>query len=175
MRTTKVKVWATVIDGDFNLEPTVYTSKPDAYASFVEHYATNEEQRSKAKALIDSGDFDGLCKYLNQLRESNSVDDFGVNEQEITVEVPDPSDEGVSEDERDHGVTVTADVKADSPEEAAIKFVKYLQIGNPDALTFHVSNLKTGAYTEIDEIDPMVTPLEYGEINPKGAKVIPLR
>jgi len=104
-----------------------------------------------AAEFIGSCDTDGLRNYVSKLiGQYASVDSYSVDKHEITVQVPWPSDADVSEDEREYGVTVTADVKADSPREALGEFVKSLQIGNSDGLTFLVSNLKTGAYEEFD-------------------------
>ena len=56
-----------------------------------------------------------------------------------------PSDGGLfSDDPREYGVTVTADVTADSPQDSTEAFIEQLGIHNPEGLTFHVEHLQTG-------------------------------
>jgi hypothetical protein len=155
MRTVKTKVWVAVIDGIDGLEPTVHTSMADAYAAAAKYYTETDEEKAKANAFIKSGDFRGLSKYLNELRDAGKPGDhFCVRGQETTVEVPDPTDEGVSEDEDQYGVTVTLPVKAWYPGEVPETFIKCLGISRDTAhtygLTFHVSNLFSGDKWELD-------------------------
>ncbi len=103
-----------------------------------------------ASQLLDAGDIEGVRNLILSVRDwFRTVDDYTVDKHELTIDVPELSDEGVSECERDYAVTVTVDVQADSPREAAKEFVKELQIGDTGGLTYHVSNLKTGAREEI--------------------------
>jgi hypothetical protein len=151
MRQHTLTVWSVAIDSDFPLTSSVYTRERSAWSEVVDHFCGDIDGTEKAFELLEANNFVGLRDFLNNLiEESHNIDSYTVDKHEITVEVPGPSDQGVSEDERDHSVTVTADVKADSPEESTKEFVKSLQIGNTDGLIFQVSNLKTGAYTEID-------------------------
>jgi hypothetical protein len=156
MRQHTLTVWSVAIDSDFPLTSNVYTRERSAWSEVVEHFCGDIDGTEKAFELLEANNFVGLRYFLNNLiKESHNnsapiIDSYTVDKHEITVEVPGPSDKGVSEDERDHSVTVTADVKADFPEESTKEFVKSLQIGNTDGLIFQVSNLKTGAYTEID-------------------------
>jgi hypothetical protein len=153
MRQVKIKVWAVAIKGDVPLNPTVHTCEGCALNEVVAYFAETPEEHEKAFEFLEANNFDGLRVFVAELKQRNHPNDhYSLTKQEITVEVPWPSDEGVSQDEQEYGVSVTADVRADSPNEAAREFVKTLQIGNTGGLTFQVSNLKTGDYEEISEL-----------------------
>ncbi len=147
-----ITVWSVAIDSDNPLSSSVRTSEACAWSEVVTHFVSKTEETKKAFELIEAGDFDGLREFVSSIIEKyHLIDSYTVDKHELTIEVPWPSDEGVSDDEHDYGVTVPADVKADSPDGAVKEFVKSLQIGNTEGLTYHVSNLKTGEYVEIDD------------------------
>ena len=63
--------------------------------------------------------------------------------------LPNQSSDPISDNPREYGVTITADVEADNPEEAKTAFIDELAIGNTDGLTFHVESLYTGSEQEL--------------------------
>jgi hypothetical protein len=158
----KIKVWSTCIDRDAPLSSQVFTSENEAWSSVIAFYlqpvsgddeAYFNEESEKAHALLDAGDIEGLRALISEIRQETRLqDDYTVDDHEIEVDLPWPSDEcvSISDDQRDWNVSVSADVIADSATDATQEFVKELQIGNTDGLTYHVSNLKTGEYVEID-------------------------
>ncbi len=125
-----ITIWSVAIDSGNPLSSSACTSEARAWSDVVTHFASKTEENKRAFELIEASDFDGLRDFVSSIIEKyHLIDSYTVDRHELTVEVPRPSDKGVFDDEHDYGVTVTADVKADSPDGAAKEFVKSLQIG----------------------------------------------
>jgi hypothetical protein len=95
---------------------------------------------SYEKAIADLEDAIALCG-----PEAAAVVALDKQQYLTSRKTPSPSESGLfSDDPREYGVTVTADVSADSPQESTEAFIEELGIQNPEGLTFHVEHLHTG-------------------------------
>ena len=148
----KITIWNTAIDSDNGLSSGAHTSEADAWGKVILSFTETDEELVKADEFIAAGNFDGLRDYLSSLIEKyESTDSYAIKKQELPTDLPAHSDERVSENENQYGVTVTADVTAETPGEAPRGFIKDLGITREAALglSFHVSNLKSGEKWEL--------------------------
>lgn len=147
----KVTVWSVAIDSDNGLHSSAHTNEADAWKAIIPTFTKTDDDRKKAEAFIEARNFDALRDFLGSVIEcSRTIDSYSIEKHELTVDIPYPSDAGVSKAERDYSVTITADVQADNPREAFQAFVDLDGILDASGLTGRISSLKTGEYIEID-------------------------
>jgi hypothetical protein len=152
-----IAAWTAISDDDNGHRVTVHGSELAAWQAIKNRFCKYAHEKPLFDKHIAAGTFAELKDWLQTQLSKGGIDSYSVEKHFLQIDdanspVSDkPNDAGVSDDPNAYGVSITVDVRSsDGPEGAKAEFIKDTGISNTEALTYHVSNLKTGEQWELE-------------------------